>query len=98
MSSSAADNEFLRLLGGGHAEAENSRLDKRVQYTFIGISFYTVVVGALGIAAGYSAEHCMTYFYGYANVILALLFFAMAVSFKVLSNNVEDDFMKECHS
>ena len=62
MSSSAADNEFLRLLGGSPANGDNQRLDKRVQYTFIGISFYTVVVGALGIAAGYSSEHCMTYF------------------------------------
>lgn len=61
LSFSSSDNEVLRLLGESPDRTSNDHLERKVQYTFISISFLIMVTGSLGLTASYSLEHCMAY-------------------------------------
>lgn len=61
LSFSSSDNEVLRLLGESPDRDSNDHLERKVQYTFIAISFMIMITGSLGLTASYSLEHCMAY-------------------------------------
>ena len=60
------------------------------------IGFVCIGVAALGVSASYSLEHGINYFFGYASSIFLLVFVAIGSCYLILSNNVADDFSKEC--
>lgn len=94
LSFKASDNETLMMLGDSFNP--DFHLGKKVQYIFIVMSFCVIIAAALGIAAAFSGDHCVTYIFGYANLLMFLFFGCIGMSMCILSSRLISDFDKEC--
>ena len=96
LSFKAADNETLLMFGQSYDV--NFDMAKRIQYTFIFVSFLIIMASAFGVSAAFSGDHCVTYLFGYFSLLMFLTFGAIGTSIVVLKNRLVDDFDKECAS
>ena len=90
----ASDNETLLMLGDSYNP--DFHLGKKVQYTFIVMSFCVILAAAFGISAAFSGDHCVTYLFGYFMLLMFLFFGCIGTSMVILSSRLVNDFDKEC--